>query len=148
MKSAVLEKPAASGRLDADRLRALVLVRIASAADGLDQVALAADLAPFVAHRCRRPMAGAGRARGWSSADGGLAGDSPGRMQVSAAGADAARRFFLGLKGALPRSWSELQRVRLLAKALGLEREPAKRAQSPRSGPTGCARRSCRRPTG
>ena len=33
MKSAVLEKPAATGALDADRLRALVLVRIASAAD-------------------------------------------------------------------------------------------------------------------
>ena len=37
MKSAVLEKPAATGALDADRLRALVLVRIASAADGTEQ---------------------------------------------------------------------------------------------------------------
>jgi hypothetical protein len=51
----------------------------------------------------------------------GLAREVHGRLQASAAGADAARRF-LGLRGALPRSWSELSHVRLMAKALGLER--------------------------
>ena len=51
MKSAVLEKPVATGALDTDRLRAFVLVRIACAADGLSKTDLAADLAPLVAHR-------------------------------------------------------------------------------------------------
>ena len=51
MKSAVLEKPVATGALDADRLRALLLVRVASAADGVSKARLAADFAPFAAHR-------------------------------------------------------------------------------------------------
>ena len=61
MKSAVLEKPAATGALDADRLRALVLVRIASAADGLSKSGLAADLAPLIALPPRNG------ARSWSA---------------------------------------------------------------------------------
>ena len=48
------------------------------------------------------------------------------RLEASEAGI-ARAAIFLGLKGALPRSWDEVHEVRLVAKALGLEREPAKR---------------------
>ena len=51
MQAAVLEKPIATGALDADRLRAVVLVRIASAGRGLAKAELADDLAPLTSHR-------------------------------------------------------------------------------------------------
>ena len=47
MKSAVLEKPTTSVALDTDRLRAIVLVRIACAAEPLASARLAADLGPL-----------------------------------------------------------------------------------------------------
>jgi hypothetical protein len=130
MKSAVLEKPVATGALDTDRLRAFVLVRIACAADGLSKTDLAADLAPLVAHRLAPAQ--------WRSlvereiaalADAGLASVAGTRLRPSEAGI-ARAAIFLGLKGALPRSWEEVHEVRLLAKALGLERESAKRLKA------------------
>jgi hypothetical protein len=48
MQAAVLEKPIATGALDADRLRAIVLVRIASAGRGVTKAELADDLAPLI----------------------------------------------------------------------------------------------------
>ena len=128
MKSAVLEKPAATGALDADRLRALVLVRIASAADGLSKTGLAADLAALAAlSHCRRAMARADGAR-----DRGAGRRRPGRHGRGAAASQATPA-----SPARPSSWasratcrapgSEVHEVRLIAKALGLEREPAKR---------------------
>ena len=48
------------------------------------------------------------------------------RLEASEAGI-ARAAIFLGLKGALPRSWDEVHEVRLVAKALGLERESGKR---------------------
>ena len=127
MKSAALEKPVATGALDADRLRAFVLVRIAAAADGLSKARLAGDLAPLAAHRMPpaqwRPLVEleveALIGAGLLSVDGT-------HLQASEAGI-ARSAIFLGLKGALPRSWEEVHEVRLLAKALGLEREASKR---------------------
>ena len=59
-------------------------------------------------------------------ADAGLI-DRPGpRIEASEAGS-AAAAIFLGLKGSLPRAWDEVREVRLVAKALGLEREAGKR---------------------
>jgi hypothetical protein len=130
MKSAVLEKSVATGVLDTDRLRAFVLVRIACAADGLSKTDLAADLAPLVAHRLAPAQ--------WRTlvereivalADAGLASVAGTRLRPSEAGI-ARAAIFLGLKGALPRSWEEVHEVRLLAKALGLERESAKRLKA------------------
>ena len=127
MKSAVLEKPVATGALDADRLRAIVLVRIASAADRLSKSGLAADLAPLAAHRIAPAQ--------WRSlierevaalADAGLASMAGSRLEASEAGI-ARAAIFLGLKGAMPRSWDVVHEVRLVAKALGLERESGKR---------------------
>jgi hypothetical protein len=127
MKSAVLEKPAATGALDADRLRALVLVRIASAADGLSKTGLAADLAALIAHRIAAAQWRALMEREIVAlADAGLVAMTGARLQASDAGI-ARAALFLGLKGDLPRSWDEVHEVRLIAKALGLEREPAKR---------------------
>src|SRR5947207_1662890 len=127
MKSAVLEKPAATGALDADRLRALVLVRIASAADGLSKTRLAADLAALIAHRIAAAQWRALMEREIVAlADAGLVAMTGARLQASDAGI-ARAALFLGLKGDLPRSWDEVHEVRLIAKALGLEREPAKR---------------------
>jgi hypothetical protein len=127
MKPAVLEKPVATGALDTDRLRAFLLVRIASAADGLSKTGLAADLAPLAAHRVAPAQ--------WRSlvereivalADAGLTSVAGTRLEASEAGI-ARAAIFLGLKGALPRSWDEVHEVRLLAKALGLERESGRR---------------------
>jgi hypothetical protein len=127
MKSAVLEKPVASGPLDADRVRALLLSRIACAADGLSRSALTAELAPCTAHRL--PLAH------WrllvereieALCEAGLARTVGTRLEASDAGI-ARAAIFLGLKGALPRCWQEVHDVRLMARALGLERQPGRR---------------------
>ena len=128
MKSAVLEKPIATSALDADRLRAIILVRIASAADGLTTSKLAADLAPLTAHRLGSTE--------WSPlvdrevaalADAGLIAMA-GSAHLEATAAGVARAgIFLGLRGNLQRAWGHVQDVRLVAKALGLEREGSKR---------------------
>src|SRR6516225_10080404 len=126
MQSAVLEKPVNSGALDADRVRALVLVRIACAVQGLSRSALAADLAPFAAHRM--PLAhwrALVERESEALREAGLVRLLGTRLRASDAGA-ARAAIFLGLKGALPHSWEEVQ-VRLAAKALGLEREPGRR---------------------
>ena len=124
--SAILEKPVAAGSLDADRVRALVLIRIACA-DGLSRSNLATDLAPLLAHRL--PLAH------WrllmereieALSDAGLTRLLGSLLKASDAGA-ARAAIFLGLKGTLTRSWEEVHDVRLVAKALGAEREPARR---------------------
>ncbi|MBO0742867.1 MAG: hypothetical protein J2P51_15760, partial [Hyphomicrobiaceae bacterium] len=121
MKSAVLEKPAASGPLDTDRLRALLLSRIACAADGLSRTVLAAELAACTGQRM--PLAH------WRAllereiaalCEAGLTRSVGTRVAASDAGI-ARAGIFLGVKGALPR-WQEVFDVHLMAKALGLER--------------------------
>ena len=56
----------------------------------------------------------------------GLVAIADGRIAASEAGTTRTA-IFLGLKGSLPRSADDLINVRLIAKALGLEREPPKR---------------------
>ena len=127
MQAAVLEKASADGALDSDRLSAVVLVHIAGAARGTAKGDIADSLAPLVAHRLP-----AARWRAFldreadSLAAAGLVTIADGRIAASAAGA-ARAAIFLGLKGSLPRSSDDLLNVRLIAKALGLERELAKR---------------------
>jgi hypothetical protein len=127
MKAAILEKPAAPAMLDADRLRAFVLVRIAAAPRGVAMATLAGDLAAVASHRIAQPQ--------WQTvidretaalADAGLARADATRLEATDAGL-ARAALFLGLKGSLPRSWNELHDVWLVAKALGIEREPPKR---------------------
>jgi hypothetical protein len=127
MQPAVLEKPIATGALDADRLRAIVLVRIATAGRGMARAELADDLAPLISHRL---AASRWRARLDREIDAlvgaGLTTTTGARIEANAAGI-ARAAIFLGLEGNLPRSWDDVLNVRLVAKALGLEREGARR---------------------
>ena len=122
MKAATLAVPEPPGKSASDVLRQLALVRIAAGDGHTTRSVLAQDLPHIVPHRLPVAHWRALIEREVEALFGdGLAREVHGRLQVSAAGADAARRF-LGLRGALPRSWSELSHVRLMAKALGLER--------------------------
>jgi hypothetical protein len=127
MKAAVLEKPAASATLDSDRLRALVLVRIAGAPNGLTGATLAGELAPLASHRIAQPHWRPLIERATAAlADAGLIHGVGARLEANDTGL-ARAALFLGLKGDLPRSWNELHDVWLVAKVLGIEREPPKR---------------------
>lgn len=129
MQAAALNKPAANGPVDADRLRAIVLVRIVSG-ERSTRAEIAGDVAPLVG---ARPPAAQARALIEREIDAlaaaGLATISRGRVAASEAGSSQAA-VFLHLKGAAPRSWAEACELRLTAKALGLEREPAKRLKA------------------
>ncbi len=124
MKAAVLEKPVSTVAFDIDRVRAIVLLRIASAEKGAAKAEVVADLGPLAAHRL---PAGHWRAliehEIAALADAGLIATKGARIEASEAGV-ARAGIFLGLKGNLPRSWPEVRDVRLVAKVLGLEREP------------------------
>jgi hypothetical protein len=110
-----------------DGLRQLVLVRIASAARGSSKADIAADLAAIA-------NPGLGNAQWQAEVDRhiqalagtGLAIASATRVEASDAGLTQAARF-LGVKRGFPRVWSEVRDVRLVARALGLQRQPPKR---------------------
>src|SRR5262249_219856 len=127
MKSAVLEKPVGSGPLDADRVRALLLLRIACAADGLSRSALVAELAACTAHRMAlahwRPLVERESA---ALCEAGLTRTVGTRLEASDAGI-ARAGIFLGLKGALPRCWQEVHDVHLMAEALGWDPHAGRR---------------------
>ena len=132
MKAAVLEKPAATGALDADRLRAIVLVRIACAAarrrpdrarrrPGAASSRIACRPARWRTlldardrRACRLPASSTQRAA---------------RIEASEAGIGA-RRHLPRPQGQPAALLGRAARVRLVAKALGLEREPAKRIKA------------------
>jgi hypothetical protein len=127
MQAAVLEKASTDGALDGDRLTAVVLVHVVAAGRGTTKLGLADTLGPLVAHRLPDAR--------WRSlldreidalAAAGLLAIADGQISASEAGA-ARVAIFLGLKGGLPRSGDDLINVRLIAKAMGLEREPPKR---------------------
>jgi hypothetical protein len=128
MTSAALERPVATGALEPDRLRAILLVRIAGAAHGLSLASLADELAPLAAHRLTpaqwRTLA-AGEVEALAAA--GLIERVAGGCVAATPAGVARTAMFLGVKGNLPRAWQHLHEVRLVAKALGLEREAAKR---------------------
>ncbi len=127
MQAVAVEKPIASATIDADRVRDIVLVRIATAEPrGVAKGELVADLAPLVAHRLS--------ATAWRGlvereiaalTQGGLASVSGGRIAASESGI-ARAALLLKVRSRLP-AWEEARDVRLLARALGLQREPAKR---------------------
>jgi hypothetical protein len=130
MTAAVLEKTASAEAVETNGVRALILVRVASALRGIERADLATDLAAVVAHRLS-----AGRYR--TLLDRELAGLAAARLvKVGAVRMEATDRgvthaaAFLGLKGGLPRLWSDLRDVRLVARALGLQREPPKRIKA------------------
>jgi len=125
-RTAVLEKPP-SGAESADRFRHLVLVRIACGLRGATKSEIAADLAPIAAGpppakwRADREIE-ALEAQGLVTA-------KSARLEATEAGRAQAARF-LGAKGDFPRVWSDLRDVRLIAVALGMQREPPKRLKA------------------
>ena len=127
MQAAVLERSFPTGALDADRLRAVVLVHIAGAGRGAMRVEVGDDLAPLTSHRlpAARWRALFDREIDALAAAGLITVDGS-RIEASEAGATRAA-IFLGLKGSLPRSSNHVLNVRLVAKALGLEREAGRR---------------------
>jgi hypothetical protein len=127
-KATVLEK-SPIGAEGADRLRHLVLVRIASALRGATKAEIAIDLAPIAAGlpaaQWRAKVDREIEALGVQ----GLVTVKSARVDVTEAGKARVARF-LGTKGDFPRVWSELRDIRLVAVALGMQREPAKRLKA------------------
>lgn len=132
MQAAILDAPqsAEAARLDADRLRQLVLVRIVGSPKGCAKANVSEDLAPFVAHRLSP-----GQWRAALDADiaaliltGHVAAQGA-RLEATETGRVAASEF-LGVKQPLPSHWAELRDTRLVARALGLEKEAAKRVKA------------------
>jgi hypothetical protein len=128
MKGVVLDQGAAKG-LDSERLRALLLVRAASARDGASKAKIAGDVAALLSPRLSAAQGRLAIARELDAlAAAGLISLTRGRAVASAAGASQSA-VFLGLKDARPGSWRDGE-LRLLAKALGLEQAPVKKIRA------------------
>lgn len=133
MQKAVVLENLPTGAKDGDRLRQLVLTRIACALRGATKAEIAADLAPIAADkpnaRWRAEVEGEIAALGAQA----LVTAKGARMELTDAGKAHAARF-LGVtpngKGDIPRIWSEVRDIRLVAVALGMQRETAKRLKS------------------
>lgn len=132
MQAAILDAPqfAEASRLDADRLRHLVLVRIVGSPKGCAKANVSEDLAPCVGHRLSP-----GQWRATLDADiaalilkGHVAAQGA-RLEATESGRAAATEF-LGAKSPLPAQWSDLRDTRVVARALGLEKEAAKRLKA------------------
>ena len=106
-----------------------MLVRIACALRGATKAEIAADLAPIAAGlpatQWRAKVDREIEALGAQ----GLVTAKSARLDVSDAGKAQVARF-LATKGDFPRVWSALRDIRLVAVALGLQREPAKRLKA------------------
>lgn len=127
-KATVLERSSA-GAEGADPFRRLVLARIACALRGVTKAEIATDLAPIASSQAAAQWRTQVERAIEALAAQGLVTAKSARAEVTEAGKAQAGRF-LGTKGDLPRVWSELRDVRLVAVALGMEREPAKRLKS------------------
>jgi hypothetical protein len=113
----------------ADRLRSVVLLRIACAMRGTTKTEVAADLAPFASRLPSAPWRAQVEREIEALAAAGLVAVKANRIDASESGLAQAAKF-LGLKGDLPRLWADVRDVRLVALALGMQREPAKRLKA------------------
>lgn len=122
--------PSAAPHSEPVRLRGVVLTRVACAPKGIARQVLLDDLAAMAparvaaAHwrqRLEAVLAELGRDN--------LLGEVAHKLQCTEAGRTAAAQF-LGLKGALPHTWTEARDTKLVARALGIERESAKRLKA------------------
>lgn len=104
----------------------LVLVRI-GAEGGVTRSELASDLAPLFTHKLSQPewrrLAEKELAKLIAA---GFVTETRSRLSLTAAGQTAAAQF-IGRKMFEERPWPELRDIALIAKGLGLEREPAQR---------------------
>jgi hypothetical protein len=129
MDVAILEIAGSAPRakLDRDRLRDMVLLRLAAAGKTLTRDAVAKELAPLATHLVAGDEWSALIERDLAAlADAGLAEVKTVGVTATDAGIKRAA-IVLGGRGAFPKSWTEARDVRLIAKALGLEGDaPAK----------------------
>jgi hypothetical protein len=123
MSTAVLAEPQADTATSAIGL--LVLARAASE-HGATQAEIVRDLAPYVSHKLA-PAAWretVSRTIAAFTAQG-LAGVTRNRVELTLAGREAVQRELGGKP--LPRGWSEIRDIRLIARALGLDGETVSR---------------------
>ena len=126
--AAILEKSNSMDAESVDRLRGLVLTRFACGPRGATKAEAAMDLAPIAGTRFAPGQWRKQLEREISAlAAAGLVAAKQGRMEATTAGLHRASAF---LGGDVPRRWSEVRDLRLVAIALGLQREPGKRLQS------------------
>ncbi len=112
-------------KLDRDRLRDMVLLRLAAAGKTLAREAIVKEFAPLAAHLVAADEWNAMVERDLAAlADAGLAEVKTVGVGATEAGIKRAA-IVLGGRGAFPRSWTEARDVRLIARALGVEAEPA-----------------------
>lgn len=128
MQKFALEEPS-EATPSAGRLRHLLLVRIACAQRGIGKSELTADLAPLAANAPGAQWRADLDRQIAALAGEGLVTVKGSRVQVTETGERQAARL-LGITGAMPRVWSDLRDIRLVALALGLQREPAKRLKA------------------
>jgi hypothetical protein len=127
--AAILELPNASYAESEDRLRALVLARIACSPQGATKAEAAMDVAAVSGARLA-----AGQWRKWVEREitvlsaSGLLAARQSRVAATPAGIQRTVKF-LGVSGDLPRRWGDVRDLRLVALALGMQRESAKRLQ-------------------
>lgn len=129
MDAAMIELSSAAPkqRLDADRIRDILLLRLAVAGKAVPREALAKELGVIAAHLISAEIWQVQLDRDLAAlSDAGLADVKPSSAMATDAGIKRAA-IVLGGRGAFPKSWSEARDVRLIARALGLDNElPAK----------------------
>jgi hypothetical protein len=123
-----LSRTSQPGAVAAARLSGIVLVRLAAAPDGRDHADLARDLLPIISHKLSPDD--------WRKVLSGILASLAASAYVSTSGnasratgsGKAAAIEFLGLRksGTLP-AWPDVRDGALIARALGLEKEPASR---------------------
>ena len=127
--AAILELPNASYAESEDRLRAVILARIACSPQGATKVEVAAHVAAVSGTRLA-----AGQWRKWVEREitvlsaSGLVAARQNRVTVTPAGIQRTAKF-LNLTGDIPRRWSDVRDLRLVALALGMQREHPRRQQ-------------------
>jgi hypothetical protein len=127
-KATVLEG-SPTGAEAADRLRHLVLVRAVCALRGATKAEIAADLAAIAPGMPAAQWRAAVEREIEALRAQGLVAAKSVRLEASDAGKVQAARF-LGTKNDFPRVWSEVRDVRLVAVALGKQREAPKRLKA------------------
>lgn len=116
------------GAVAAARLSGIVLVRLATAPEGRDNADLARDLLPIISHKLspedwRKVLSGILA----SLAAAGFVSSAGGRPRATSSGKAAAAEFLGWRKSNAMPAWPEVRDGGLIARALGLEKEPASR---------------------
>jgi hypothetical protein len=123
-----LTRTSQPGAVAAARLSGIVLVRLATAPEGREEADLARDLLPIISHKLspedwRKVLSGILASLAAAS----YVSSTNGRARTTGSGRTAAAEF-LGLRKAtaMP-AWPDVRDGALIARALGLEKEPASR---------------------